>query len=180
MKHLFRGNRSIRDELRGSGFSKVGRGHAGALMKKMDIVWATDITYLPMAKGFCYLTAVMDWASRKALSWRLSNMLDASFCADALEEAIVLYGVPDIFNTDQGSQAVGCMIPGSLSLKNRYQLSKQTRPALSATESISGSIMAAMNSLMEGPISTASRVSGATQKTVLRNPCQNAPRLDAG
>jgi putative transposase len=57
-----------------------------------------------MAKGFCYLTAVMDWASRKVLSWRLSNTLDPSFCIEALEEALRNYGTPDIFNTDQGSQ----------------------------------------------------------------------------
>jgi putative transposase len=67
-------------------------------------VWAADITYLPMARGFCYLAAIMDWASRKVLAWRLSNTLDASFCAEALEEAIRKYGTPDIFNTDQGSQ----------------------------------------------------------------------------
>jgi putative transposase len=66
--------------------------------------WAADITYLPMARGFCYLVAVMDWASRKVLAWRLSNTLDASFCTEALEEAIRKYGVPEIFNTDQGSQ----------------------------------------------------------------------------
>ena len=65
---------------------------------------ATDITYLPMARGFCYLVAVMDWASRKVLAWRLSNTLDTSFCTDALEEAIMKYGKPEIFNTDQGSQ----------------------------------------------------------------------------
>lgn len=79
------------------------------LLKGLDItrsnhVWCSDITYIPMAKGFCYLVAVMDWASRKVLSWRLSNTLDNSFCIDALEEAIVRYGTPDIFNTDQGSQ----------------------------------------------------------------------------
>jgi putative transposase len=67
-------------------------------------VWATDITYIPMAKGFCYLVAIMDWASRKVLSWRLSNTLDTSFCIEALEEAISCYGTPQIFNTDQGSQ----------------------------------------------------------------------------
>jgi len=67
-------------------------------------VWATDITYIPMAKGFCYLVIIMDWASRKVLAWRLSNTLDASFCIDALEEAIRKFGTPDIFNTDQGSQ----------------------------------------------------------------------------
>jgi len=79
------------------------------LLRGMDItranqVWATDITYLPMARGFCYLMAIMDWASRKVLAWRLSNTLDASFCTEALEEAISKYGAPEIFNTDQGSQ----------------------------------------------------------------------------
>ncbi len=67
-------------------------------------VWASDITYLPMEKGFIYLTVIMDWYSRKVLSWRLSNSLDSSFCVDALEEAIHRYGKPEIFNTDQGSQ----------------------------------------------------------------------------
>ncbi len=67
-------------------------------------VWATDITYIPMARGFCYLVAIMDWASRMVLSWRLSNTLDSAFCVDALEEALSTYGCPDIFNTDQGSQ----------------------------------------------------------------------------
>ncbi len=70
-------------------------------------VWATDITYIPMARGFVYLAAVIDWHSRKVLSWRLSNTLDASFCVDALEEAIDTYGKPEIFNTDQGSQFTG-------------------------------------------------------------------------
>ena len=67
-------------------------------------VWASDISYIPMAKGFCYLVAIMDWASRRVLAWRLSNTLDASFCTEALEEAIRKYGAPEIFNTDQGSQ----------------------------------------------------------------------------
>ena len=79
------------------------------LLRGLDIteanpVWCSDITYIPMAKGFCYLVAVMDWASRKVLSWRLSNTLDTSFCIEALEEALQKYGTPDIFNTDQGSQ----------------------------------------------------------------------------
>ncbi len=67
-------------------------------------VWGADITYIPMARGFCYLVAIMDWASRRVLAWRLSNTLDASFCLEALEEAVAVYGVPQIFNTDQGSQ----------------------------------------------------------------------------
>jgi putative transposase len=67
-------------------------------------VWASDITYIPMETGFIYLTVIMDWYSRKVLSWRLSNSLDSSFCVDALEEAIHRYGKPAIFNSDQGSQ----------------------------------------------------------------------------
>ena len=67
-------------------------------------VWATDITYIPMSKGFVYLVAIIDWYSRRVLAWRLSNTMDTSFCKDALEEAIETYGPPDIFNTDQGSQ----------------------------------------------------------------------------
>ena len=67
-------------------------------------VWCTDITYIPMKKGFFYLVAIMDWYSRKVLSWRFSNSMDTIFCIDALQEAISTYGKPEIFNTDQGSQ----------------------------------------------------------------------------
>ena len=76
----------------------------GLEITKANHVWAADITYLPMARGFCYLVAIMDWASRKVLAWRLSNTLDASFCVEALQEALARYGTPEIFNTDQGSQ----------------------------------------------------------------------------
>ena len=67
-------------------------------------VWATDVTYIPMARGFVYLVAIMDWYSRRVLAWRVSNTLDTSFCIEALNEAIETYGAPAIFNTDQGSQ----------------------------------------------------------------------------
>jgi len=67
-------------------------------------VWAADITYIPMARGFMYLVAVMDWHSRKVLSWKLSNTLDAEFCVEALNQAIERFGTPQIFNTDQGAQ----------------------------------------------------------------------------
>ena len=67
-------------------------------------VWATDITYIPMRRGFVYLVAIMDWYSRRVLAWRLSNTLSTDFCVEALEEAIARYGTPEIFNTDQGSQ----------------------------------------------------------------------------
>ena len=76
----------------------------GLVIDRPNQVWATDITYIPMARGFVYLVAIMDWYSRKVLSWRVSNTLDTSFCVDALEEAIEACGAPEIFNTDQGSQ----------------------------------------------------------------------------
>ena len=67
-------------------------------------VWAMDITYIPMARGFVYLAAVVDWFTRRVLSWRLSIMLEQGFCIEAVEEALARYDKPDIFNTDQGSQ----------------------------------------------------------------------------
>jgi putative transposase len=67
-------------------------------------VWATDITYIPMAHGFMYLVAIMDWYSRRVLSWRLSNTLDSAFCIEAVREALSRFGAPEIFNTDQGAQ----------------------------------------------------------------------------
>lgn len=76
----------------------------GLTIERPNQVWAADITYIPMAHGFLYLVAVMDWASRAVLSWRLSNTMDSSFCIEALEEALARFGKPEIFNTDQGSQ----------------------------------------------------------------------------
>ena len=76
----------------------------GLVISRVNQVWATDITYIPMRAGFVYLVAIMDWYSRRVLSWRLSNTLDTSFCVDALEEAFERFGQPEIFNTDQGSQ----------------------------------------------------------------------------
>ena len=76
----------------------------GMTIDKPNQVWATDITYIPMARGFMYLIAIMDWATRRVLSWRLSNTLDTRFCVEALKEALFKYGAPEIFNTDQGCQ----------------------------------------------------------------------------
>ncbi len=91
--------------------SKPGKGHKiyPYLLRDLTIdhpnqVWATDISYIPMARGFVYLVAIMDWYSRKVLTWRLSNSLDSDFCVEALEEALSIYGTPEIFNTDQGAQ----------------------------------------------------------------------------
>jgi putative transposase len=77
-------------------------------------VWAADITYIPMARGSMYLVVVMDWHSRKVLSWRLSNTLEADFCVEALEEALLRHGRPEIFNTDQGAQFTSQAFTGLL------------------------------------------------------------------
>ena len=76
----------------------------GLVIDRPNQVWCTDITYIRLKRGFVYLVAVMDWYSRKVLSWRLSNSLDSHFCVEALEEALSRYGKPEIFNTDQGAQ----------------------------------------------------------------------------
>ena len=86
----------------------------GLTIDRPNQVWATDITFVPMARGFVYLVAIMDWYSRRVLSWRVSNMLDTSFCIDALVEAIERYGPPEIFNTDQGSQFTSDAFTGVL------------------------------------------------------------------
>jgi putative transposase len=85
----------------------------GLRIERVHQVWAADITYIPMARGFLYLVAVMDWVSRYVLAWRLSNLLDADFCIEALEEAL-RQGRPEIFNTDQGSQFTGDGFTGVL------------------------------------------------------------------
>ena len=84
----------------------------GLYIDRPNQVWATDISYIPMAKGFVYVVAIMDWYSRKVLAWRVSNTLDADFCVDALEEAISRYGVPDIFGSS--GKFVGKNIANSL------------------------------------------------------------------
>jgi len=76
----------------------------GLAIERANQVWALDITYIPMARGFVYLVAVMDWYSRKVLSWRLSITMDVEFCVSAMQDAIARYGVPEIVNTDQGGQ----------------------------------------------------------------------------
>ena len=93
------------------GTSKPGPGHKiypyllrGLAIAEPNHVWAADITYIPMARGFLYLVAIIDWASRAVLAWRLSNTIDSRFCVEALEEALERYGKPKIFNTDQGAQ----------------------------------------------------------------------------
>jgi putative transposase len=103
------------------------------LLRKLPItrpnqVWAMDITYIPMARGFVYLAAVVDWFSRKVLAWRLSITLEAAFCIEAVEEALTRYGCPEIFNTDQGSQFTSQDFTGVL-LKNEIAISMDGKGA---------------------------------------------------
>jgi putative transposase len=86
----------------------------GLAIDRPNQVWATDITYVPIGRGFLYLVAVIDWASRAVLAWRLSNTMDVSFCISALEEALARFGKPEIFNTDQGSQFTSAAFTGTL------------------------------------------------------------------
>jgi putative transposase len=86
----------------------------GLTIDRPNQVWATDITYIPMARGFVYLCAVMDWFARRILAWRLSNTMEAEFCIDALEDALANHDKPGIFNTDQGSQFSGAAFTGVL------------------------------------------------------------------
>jgi putative transposase len=98
-----------------------GKGHKkypyllrGLEIERSNHVWCTDITYIPLGDSHVYLTAVMDWSSRYVISWKLSNSLDSAFCVECLEEALQAEGVPEIFNTDQGSQFTGESFTGVL------------------------------------------------------------------
>jgi putative transposase len=86
----------------------------GMAIERPNQVWCADITYIPVQRGFLYLVAIMDWATRKVLAWRLSNTMDVGFCLEALDEAMARYGRPEIFNTDQGSQFTSLDFTGVL------------------------------------------------------------------
>jgi putative transposase len=86
----------------------------GLVIDRPNQVWAADVTFIPMAKGFLYLVAIIDWYSRKVLAWEISNSMDARFCVETLEAAIERYGRPEIFNTDQGSQFTSEAFTGML------------------------------------------------------------------
>src|SRR5271156_4004519 len=103
------------------GTSKAAPGHRihpyllrGVSITEPNHVWASDITYIPMALGFLYLVAIIDWASRAVLAWRLSNTMDTGFCIAALDEALARHGTPKIFNTDQGAQFTSAAFTGRL------------------------------------------------------------------
>jgi len=100
----------------------------GMTITRPNQVWAMDITYIVMARRFVYLAVVLDWFSRRVLSWRVSITMEASFCVDALEEALARHGKPDIFNTDQGSQFTGTTFSGVL-IKNAIAISMDGKGA---------------------------------------------------
>jgi putative transposase len=113
--------------------SKPANGHKiypyllrGLPVERPNQVWAMDITYIPMARGFVYLAAVVDWFSRRVLAWRLSITLEVEFCLDAVEDALARYGRPEIFNTDQGSQFTSAAFTGLL-LDNTIAISMDGR-----------------------------------------------------
>ena len=89
----------------------------GVSITEPNHVWASDITYIPMAQGFLYLVAIIDWASRAVLAWRLSNTMDTSSCIAALDEALARHGTPKIFNTDQGAQFTSSASPAGSRLQ---------------------------------------------------------------
>jgi putative transposase len=98
----------------------------GVTIERPNQVWAMDITYIPMARGFVYLTAVIDWFTRRVLAWRVSISMDVDFCLDAVDEALTRYGRPEIFNTDQGSQFTSAAFTGLL-LENAIKISMDGR-----------------------------------------------------
>lgn len=130
MKHM-----SVEALYRKPNTSKPAPGHKiyPYLLRNLQVtrpnqVWAMDITYIPMARGFVYLAAVVDWFSRRVLAWRLSITLEAGFCTEALEEALARHGRPDIFNTDQGSQFTSTEFTGIL-IRNGIAISMDGRGA---------------------------------------------------
>src|SRR6476646_3097687 len=100
----------------------------GVEITRPNQVWAMDITYIPMARGFVYLAVVLDWFSRRVLSWRLSITMEAAFCVETLEDALACHGKPDVFNTDQGSQFTGAAFTGVL-ISNGIKISMDGKGA---------------------------------------------------
>ncbi|MGY4464039.1 putative transposase [Bradyrhizobium sp. LB13.1] len=133
------------------------------LLRGMEItrpnqVWAMDITYIPMARGFVYLAVVLDWATRRVLSWRLSITMEAAFCVETLEDALALHGRPDVFNTDQGSQFTGADFTAVLAAqRHRHQHGRQrglagqrVRRAAVAQRQVRGGVSAGLRDRQRG------------------------------
>ncbi len=156
----------------------------GLAIERANHVWCADITYIPVGRGFLYLVAILDWASRYVLAWRLSNTLDAGFCVEALEEARTRHGPPEIFNTDQGSQFTGFAFTGRLRAAG-VQRSRWTAGAGAWTTSSSSGCGAPSNTRLSicTTLPTASRpgassASGSTSTTPNRHtrPSAEKPR----
>ena len=130
-------------------------------------VWAMDITYIPMAKGFVYLAVVLDWFSRRVLSWRISITMEASFCVETLEDALARHGRPEIFNTDQGSQFTGAAFTSVL-IKNDIAISmplNTERDRCTAAFLASGNLSLALFSPISLPISYMRKSAAAMSST---------------
>ena len=131
----------------------------GIEITRPNQVWAMDITYIPMARGFVYLAVVLDWFSRRVLSWRLSITMDAAFCVGTLEDALARHGKPDIFNTDQGSQFTGAAFTGALANnsiaisngRQRRLAGQRVRRAAMAQRQIRGGVPASLRQRVRGP-----------------------------
>ena len=165
----------------------------GLAIDRPNQVWCADITYVPLAKGFVYLVAVMDWFSRRVLSWRLSTGMDTGFCVEALREALDRYGSPDIFNTDQGVQFTSAAFTGVLaasgvrigmdgsvlySIAVMGEAAKGIGPAFKASHPdipCARSPVFATGSCtsISGPIRGASGTSSSATSTIWRGPCVN-------
>jgi len=122
---LYRRPRTTKPELGHKIYPYLLRGMA---ITRPNQVWAMDITYIPMARGFVYLAVVLDWFSRRVLSWRVSITMEAAFCVETLEDALARHGKPDIFNTDQGSQFTGATFTNVL-IKNAIAISMDGKGA---------------------------------------------------
>jgi putative transposase len=109
----------------------------GKEIKRPNQVWAMDITYITMARGFVYLAVVLDWASRRVLSWRVSITMEAAFCVETLQDGLAKYGKPEIFNTDQGSHFTGAAFTGALA-DNDIAISMMAKGLGGTTSSSSG------------------------------------------
>jgi hypothetical protein len=128
-----------------------------------------DITYIPMARGFVYLAVVLDWFSRRVLSWRVSITMEAAFCVETLEEALARHGKPEIFNTDQGSQFTG-MAFTSVLIKNGIAISMDGKARGATTSSLSGC----------GAASNTRRWCAANATVRILNGCDALPKMRVG
>ena len=130
----------------------------GLAIEPPNRVWAMDITYIPMARGFVYLAVVLDWFSRRVLAWRVSITMEAAFCVETLEDALAHHGKPDIFNTDQGSQFTGLAFTGvladngiTISMDGRRLARQRVRRAAVAQRQIRGGVSARLRQRQRGP-----------------------------